>query len=142
MSEDGDENSVLSRVGALGCMIVAGAVVLAIFSIPFWAAWFTFQENGITPFAWGASLILPFIIALMVWSKSEKVASWILGFACVYLVGFGLVNFYKSSVEKAEYKKTYIIARVDDYLRENGRPDAEEIYDAYKNAESDYNEFN
>lgn len=123
-------------------MIVAGAVVLAIFSIPFWAAWFTFQENGITPFAWGASLILPFIIALMVWSKSEKVASWILGFACVYLVGFGLVNFYKSSVEKAEYKKTYIIERVDDYLRENGRPDAEEIYDAYKNAESDYNEFN
>ena len=142
MSEDGDKDSILSKVGVLGFMLVAGVIVLASFLIPLWAAWATFQENGITPFAWGASLILPFIIAIMVCSKSEKVASWILGFACVYLVGFGLVNFYKSSVEKAEYKKTYITECIDEYLYDNRRPDAEGIYDAYTNAESDYNEFN
>ena len=138
MSQDGNKDSVLSRVGTLGFMILAGGIILAPWLIPLWAAWFTFQEMGIAPFAWGASLIIPFIIAVVVWSKNEKVASWILGFACVYLVGFGLAFFYKMRAEEAEHKKTFIIEHIDEYLYDNRRPDAEEIYDAYRRAESDY----
>ena len=123
--------------------LVAGAIILAFSLLPFLAAWSTFQKDGITPFAWGASLIIPFIIGGVVWSKNEKVASWILGFACVYLVGFGLVSFYKMRVEEAENKKYYIIWHIEDYLLyENKSPSAEEIYDAYKHAESDYRESN
>ena len=141
------EGGIGAKIGRYAFMLFGLVVTLGPFLLPFVMAWYAFQVDGIKPFLVMASIVLPFIIALVLWSKNEKIAQCVFGAAVVYLLGTGIFFFIKNQREDARDKQNYVETILSEYLYDNrGSRDpnkrAEEIYDLIKNLERDYDEMN
>ena len=141
------EGGIGAKIGRYALMLFGLVVTIGPFLLPFVIAWYAFQEHGIKPFLVMASIVLPFIVAIALWSKNEKIAQCIFGAAVVYLLGTGIFFFIKNQREAAEDKQNYVETILGEYLYDNrGSRDpnkrAEEIYDLIKDVERDYDEMN